>query len=125
MNSEIQYYKGRGYSTEIELKFLTEYSGGSRISPRRGRQLSRGREPTYDFAKFSKKLHEIERFGPPGASKILLCRSATAIALFSPKLCELHPLVRYSEVGFLRVTFNIVIMKVPQKDVITSKRSRL
>ena len=35
-------------------------SGGSRISPRRGRQLSRG-VPTYDFAKFSQKLHEIER----------------------------------------------------------------
>ena len=35
-------------------------SGGSRISPRRGRQLPRG-APTYDFATFSQKLHEIER----------------------------------------------------------------
>ena len=55
-------------------------SGGSRISPRRGRQLSGG-APTYDFAKFSQKLHEIERIWTPGggrASKILLCRSATA-----------------------------------------------
>ena len=54
-------------------------SGGSRISPRRGRQLSGG-APTYDFAKFSQKLHEIERIWTPGgghASKILLCRSAT------------------------------------------------
>ena len=41
-------------------------------------------EPTCDFAKFSQKLHEIERIWTPGggggvcASKILLCRSATA-----------------------------------------------
>ena len=34
-------------------------SGGSRISPRMGRQLPGG--PTYDFVKFSQKLHEIER----------------------------------------------------------------
>ena len=35
--------------------------------------------PTFDFAKFSEKLHEIERILTPGASKILLCRSATGI----------------------------------------------
>ena len=54
--------------------------------PRGGGANSRGRggEPTYDFAKFSKKLHEIERIWTPvgggggRASKILLCRSATA-----------------------------------------------
>ena len=40
-------------------------SGGSRISPRRGRQLPRG-APTYDFAKFFRKLHEIERIRTPG-----------------------------------------------------------
>ena len=40
------------------------YSGGSRISPRRGRQLSGGM-PTYDFAKFAQKLHEIERIWTP------------------------------------------------------------
>ena len=35
--------------------------------------------PTYDFAKFAQKLHEIERIWTGGgASKILLCRSATA-----------------------------------------------
>ena len=39
-------------------------SGGSRISPRRGLQLSRG-APTYNFAKFSKTLHEIERIWTP------------------------------------------------------------
>ena len=39
-------------------------SGGSRIFPRRGRQLPRG-VPTYDFAKISQKLHEIERIWTP------------------------------------------------------------
>ena len=34
--------------------------GGSRIPHRRGRQLSGG-APTYDFAKFCEKLHEIEK----------------------------------------------------------------
>ena len=40
-------------------------SGRSRISPRRGRQLPRG-APTYDFANFSQKLHEIERIWARG-----------------------------------------------------------
>ena len=39
-------------------------SGGSRISPRRGRQLPGG-APTYDFAKISQKLDEIERIWTP------------------------------------------------------------
>ena len=52
-----------------------------------GRQPSRG-TPTYDFAKISQKLHEIERIltlrsgggmRGGGAAKILLCRSATAM----------------------------------------------
>ena len=64
---------------------LCVYSGGSRISPRRGRQLPGG-APTYDFAKFSQKLHEIERIWTPGegggASKILLCRFATGLVCF-------------------------------------------
>ena len=35
--------------------------GGSRIPRRRGRQPAKGGgAPTYDFAKFYKKLHEIE-----------------------------------------------------------------
>ena len=42
-------------------------SGGSRISPRRGCQLSRG-VPTYEFAKFSQKLHELKEFGPQGGA---------------------------------------------------------
>ena len=43
-------------------------SGGSRISPRRGRQLPSGGRgaPTYVFAKFSQKLHEIERIWTRG-----------------------------------------------------------
>ena len=39
--------------------------GGSRISPRRGRQLPRG-AANIQFAKFSRKLHEIERIWAPG-----------------------------------------------------------
>ena len=35
------------------------------ISPRRGRQLP-GRAPTYEFAKISQKLPEIERIWTPG-----------------------------------------------------------
>ena len=42
-----------------------QIGGGSRISPRRGRQLPGG-APTYDFAKISQKLHEIERIWAPG-----------------------------------------------------------
>ena len=48
--------------------------------PRGGGANSPGGAPTYDFAKFSQKLHEIEIIWAPGgggASKILLCRSAT------------------------------------------------
>ena len=43
------------------------------------RQLLLGGVTTYNFAKCSKKLQEVERIWTPGdASKILLCRSATA-----------------------------------------------
>ena len=48
-------------------KCYTGLSGRSRISPRRGRQLPKG-APTYDFATFSQKLHEIERIWTPGGS---------------------------------------------------------
>ena len=44
---------------------VSHSSGGSRISPRRGRRLPGG-VPTYNFAKFSQKLHEIERIWVPG-----------------------------------------------------------
>ena len=50
---------------------------------------------TYDFAKISQKLHEIERIWTPGgggrggASKILLCRSATANELVSRTLSDI------------------------------------
>ena len=52
-----------GVEGQASVYFIA-ISGGSRISPRRGRQLSRG-APTYDFAKFPQKLHEIERIWPP------------------------------------------------------------
>ena len=46
------------------VKTIIQNSGGSRISPRRGRQLPRG-APTYDFDKISQKMHEIERIWAP------------------------------------------------------------
>ena len=45
--------------------FIDLCSGGSRISPRRGRQLSGGGRQHTIFAKFSQKLHEIERIWTP------------------------------------------------------------
>ena len=51
-------------------------SDRSRILCRRGRQPSGA--PTYNFANFSQKRHDIKRIlDPEGASKILLYRSAT------------------------------------------------
>ena len=45
-------------------------SGGSKISPRWGvPTLPGGGTPTYDFAKFSQKLHEIERIWTAGGAR--------------------------------------------------------
>ena len=56
----------RSYRTQNKLgkdenrkKVSCIISGGSRISPRRGRQLPGG-APTYDFVNFCRKLHENE-----------------------------------------------------------------
>ena len=46
-------------------KLLSLFSGGSRISPRWGRQPSGG-PPTYSFATFFQQLHEIERIWTVG-----------------------------------------------------------
>ena len=53
-------------------------SGGSRISPRRGRQLPR-RAPTYDFDKISKNCMKLKEFGLGSASLAPPLRSATAL----------------------------------------------
>ena len=42
------------------ISFVSFTGAGSRIPHRRGRQPSWGGAPTYDFAKFCEKLHEIE-----------------------------------------------------------------
>ena len=39
--------------------------------PRGGGANSRGGAPTYDFAKFSRKLHEIERIWTPGGHVVV------------------------------------------------------
>ena len=51
------------------VKTIIQNSGGSRISPRRGRQLPRGRQHTI-LTKFPKKCMKLKEFGPPwgGAS---------------------------------------------------------
>ena len=56
------------YGQQVEgshCMVMVMVSGGSRIFLRRGCQLSRG-VPTYEFAKFSQKLHEIERIWTRG-----------------------------------------------------------
>ena len=58
--------------------WIRQCSGGSRISPRRGRQLPVGCQHMI-LSKFSKNCMKLKEFGPGGASKILLCRSATAM----------------------------------------------
>ena len=65
-------------------------SGGSRIFPRRGRQLPRG-APTYDFAKFSQKLHEIERiWAPRGGGEARVPRTPLRSATVSCPLVPTH-----------------------------------
>ena len=44
------------------LEGLARCRGGSRIPRRRGRQPSERGVLTYDFAKFSQKLHEMRKF---------------------------------------------------------------
>ena len=60
---EIEKYVFSGNDLLFEFNFWIEWqwvcSGGSRISPRRGRQLPGG-APTYEFVNFRRKLHENE-----------------------------------------------------------------
>ena len=97
------------HTIEFACLFLTEkykVSGGSRISPRRRRQLPGGGPPTYNFAKFSQKLHEIERIWTPRggrASKILLCRSATG------------------SVDVIRISVDVIKMNLVSLGVIVSR----
>ena len=45
-------------------------SGGSRISPRRGRQLPRGGRQHTISPKFSKNCTKLKEFGPPGGARV-------------------------------------------------------
>ena len=63
-----------------QLKYTKWFSGGSRICPRRGRQLPGG-APTYDFAKIFQKLHEIERIWIPRGARV-------PCAPLDPPLCH-------------------------------------
>ena len=55
------------YDKRLSVAIDVTCSGGSRISPRRGANSSGGGRgaPTYDFAKCSQKLHEIEIIWTP------------------------------------------------------------
>ena len=56
-NDDDSYWGLSSTSTKVIYYHM---QGGSRIPCRRGRRPSRG-APTYDFVKFSEKLHEIEK----------------------------------------------------------------
>ena len=61
------------------INLTHNFSGGSRISPRRGRQLPRGAANIRFRQNFPKTAWNWKNLDPRGgASKILLCRSATA-----------------------------------------------
>ena len=62
------FLQSKRFSFRIES--IVHNSSGSRISPRRGANSPEG-APTYDFAKFFQKLHEIERiWAPPGGTSL-------------------------------------------------------
>ena len=67
-----------GMTSQVLKSFRTDKSKDSTVVDP---GFPRGGAPIFDFAKFSQKLHEIERIWTPGGSKILLCRSATAFCL--------------------------------------------
>ena len=68
------------YESRLDKYIHKNCRGGSRISPG-GRQLTRG-AATYDFTKFSRKLHEIERIWVPsgGARPPRPPKSVTAVS---------------------------------------------
>ena len=79
--------QGPGLGLEPRMMKFYVTRGGSRIPRRRGRQPSGG-APTYDFVKFSEKLHEIEKIldHRGGARRVRPPKSATGYAMY----CTLH-----------------------------------
>ena len=80
--------------------------------PRGGGANSPGGAPTYDFANFPRKLHEIERIWTPGggASKILLCRSATANYKLNKNNCKIaHERIKKSKRSFATITCKLLL----------------
>ena len=66
-----------------------------------GRQLPGG-APTYDFAEFSQKLHEIERIWIPGGAP-----------LDPPLLIEANLQVLFAVLHISSETFKVVCVKMP------------
>ena len=50
----------------VPLSLMWKISGGSRISPRRGRQLPRGGRQHTILPNFPKNCMKLKEFGPPG-----------------------------------------------------------
>ena len=75
------------YSHLVELHMLQEFS------PRSGRQFPRG-VPTYEFAKCSQKLHEIERIWTLREGRASLVPPLRSTTVYS-HLVELHTLQEF------------------------------
>ena len=82
-NQVYLYVTKRIVSTVIIQWRIQDFSEVGRANPRGG-----GGSPTYDFAKFSQKLHEIERIGGGGGLRPL--RSVTVILLFFNEFNRLY-----------------------------------
>ena len=80
-------FEGTNAIIESLIRPASSGRGGSRIPHRRGHQPSRGGAPTYDFAKISEKLHEIEKIlgrGGGGHMPLTPLRSATELSRREP-----------------------------------------
>ena len=82
--------------------------------PEEGAPTLQGGAPTYDFAKFSQKLHEIERIWAPrgGARPSRPLRSATVMDEAYKKI-NLTLKFRHNEVNFKVITSHLVKLSLP------------
>ena len=109
----------------------TPPSGGSRISPRRGCQLpgGGGRAPTYNIAKFSRKLHEIERIWVPGGgggahpSFPLDLPMPSIKPIFSQCLCRCQCRAVWTphNVGYLSINLALCMLFVSRIHIIAAR----
>ena len=55
---------------KIKHSSINQFQWRIQDFPEEGAPTPRGGAPTYDFAKFSPKLHEIERIWTPGGARV-------------------------------------------------------